>query len=101
MKPNDPLACGHPASLLVRSAESDYCFCELCEARSERNDALKMEEHLGARVRLLTAALRGLLDAGVLNPTGSERVAAAIQDARNALFAKPVEHVLAKVQSNG
>jgi len=58
MKPNDPLPCGHPALMLVRSVESDYCFCELCEARKERDDALQMEAHLGARVRVLEEALR-------------------------------------------
>lgn len=64
MKPNDPLSCGHPASLLVRSVESDYCFCELCEARKERDDALKMEEHLGARVRALNTQV-GILYEGL------------------------------------
>lgn len=52
------LGCGHPASLLVRSTESDYQFCELCEARRERNDALTMEEHLSARVRQMEGALK-------------------------------------------
>ena len=44
------LDCGHPASLLVRSVESDYSFCELCEARKERNDALEMERHYKAKL---------------------------------------------------
>lgn len=57
-EPRVKLECGHPTELLVRSTESDYAFCELCEARSERNDALTMEEHLGARVRVLEEALK-------------------------------------------
>lgn len=50
--------CGHHPSLIVRSVESEYQFCELCEARSERNDALKMEEHYRYRSERLEAALR-------------------------------------------
>lgn len=63
MKQFDPLPCGHPALLLVQSTESDYTFCELCEARSERTDALQMEDHLGARVRILTSALEAMVKA--------------------------------------
>ena len=40
-----PLPCGHHHSLRVRSVESDYEFCQLCEARSELRDALAMEHH--------------------------------------------------------
>lgn len=40
------LECGHPAALLVKSVESDYKFCELCECRSQRNDAEKREAEL-------------------------------------------------------
>ena len=31
--------CGHHHSLLVRSVESEYTFCELCEARHMQRDA--------------------------------------------------------------
>lgn len=55
---SEKLDCGHPASLLIKSTESDYQFCELCEARCERDDALHMEESLGVRVRALEDALR-------------------------------------------
>lgn len=37
------LACGHPAVLLVRSVESDYEHCQLCETRDRLRDALTME----------------------------------------------------------
>ena len=40
---NSLLPCGHHSSLLVKSVESNYQFCELCECRKERNDALEME----------------------------------------------------------
>lgn len=40
------LNCGHPAALLGRSVESDYSFCELCEARSMLRDALYSEGEL-------------------------------------------------------
>lgn len=86
MKPNNPLPCGHPASLLVQSVESDYRFCELCEARSERNDALKMEKHLGARVRILEAALRD-----IANPLLEDDIQAIRSDARAALARRPIE----------
>lgn len=36
---NDPMACGHSKSLLIKSAESDYQFCDLCNERSMRRDA--------------------------------------------------------------
>lgn len=50
--------CGHHPSLIVRSTESEYQFCELCEARSELNDALTMEEHYRYRSERLEVALR-------------------------------------------
>lgn len=37
------LPCGHPAALLVKSVESDYQYCDLCECRKRRNDAEEME----------------------------------------------------------
>lgn len=44
------LKCGHPISLLIRSVESDYAFCELCEERSMRKDSEEMEYHLLAKL---------------------------------------------------
>lgn len=55
---SDTLSCGHPSSLLIRSTESDYQFCELCEVRSERNDAQTMERHYQARVQIMEQALQ-------------------------------------------
>jgi hypothetical protein len=40
------LPCGHPASLLVSSVESDYACCELCDTRSRRDDAEQRELEL-------------------------------------------------------
>ncbi len=37
------LPCKHPFSLLVKSVESNYSFCELCEMRKMRDDAEEME----------------------------------------------------------
>ena len=37
------LPCGHHISLLVKSAESGYQYCDLCECRKQRNDAEEME----------------------------------------------------------
>lgn len=37
------LACGHPTELIERSVESDYAFCQLCEARHRTRDAETME----------------------------------------------------------
>jgi hypothetical protein len=64
--PTIKLACGHPHSLLIRSVESDYSFCELCDTRNQRDDAVTMEAALQIK---LTAAqrenerLRGIPDA--------------------------------------
>lgn len=42
----EAMQCGHPAEFVVKSVESDYQFCELCEAKSQLRDALTMErEH--------------------------------------------------------
>lgn len=43
------LECGHPASLMLHSAETgEPLYCELCDIRSQRNDAVQMEEHYKA-----------------------------------------------------
>lgn len=54
---DEVLACGHHHSLGVRNVESGEVFCEFCEMRSERNDALKMEEHNRARAEAAEAKL--------------------------------------------
>lgn len=38
------LPCGHHASSLVKSVESDAQFCEVCDLMSQRDDAVAMEE---------------------------------------------------------
>lgn len=45
------LECGHPAELLTKSVESDYQFCELCEARSRARDAEAMEAELREQLK--------------------------------------------------
>ena len=57
------LACGHHHSLGVRNIESGVVFCELCEARSELRDALKMEEHNRARAEAAEAKLANAREA--------------------------------------
>lgn len=45
----ETLACGHPASLLLRSAETGApLYCELCDDKTGRRDAEAMEEYLQA-----------------------------------------------------
>jgi len=51
------LPCGHPKSLEVKSVESDYRYCELCETKDRLRDALTMEHELRAKVDKLEAAL--------------------------------------------
>ena len=42
--------CGHPSSLMLRSAETGKAlYCELCDERKRRRDAESMEEHYKAR----------------------------------------------------
>jgi len=47
--------CGHDSSLMVKSVESDYSCCELCECRDRLRDALTMERELSAEVKELKA----------------------------------------------
>lgn len=52
--------CGHPASLLIKSVESDHQFCELCETYDQKRDAIAHGEQLQADVhdlRVLTGRL--------------------------------------------
>ena len=42
--------CGHPSSLMLRSAETGKAlYCEMCDTRSQLNDAVKMEAHYRER----------------------------------------------------
>lgn len=50
------LPCGHPSALLVRSVESDYTACELCDCRQRRDDAERVETELRAEVERLRTA---------------------------------------------
>lgn len=52
----DMLPCGHHPSLLVKSVESDYQFCELCECRRMRNDAEQMERVYKEKLEAVTNA---------------------------------------------
>lgn len=40
------LPCGHPLQLLIKSVESNYSFCELCECQSLKKDAQQREQEL-------------------------------------------------------
>lgn len=51
------LPCGHHSSLLVKSVESNYQYCDFCECRKQRNDALTMEEHYKQRAETAESAL--------------------------------------------
>jgi len=61
------LECGHPASLMLHSAETgEPLYCELCDMRSQRNDAVQMEEHYKAErdaLRERVARLVGVIEA--------------------------------------
>lgn len=54
------LPCGHDHSLGVRNIESNVVFCELCEARDERRDALTMEQDLARELAIAVEALRAI-----------------------------------------
>lgn len=48
--------CGHEVSFLIRSAETgDALYCEICNLRDERNDAVQMEQELRAQLSAATA----------------------------------------------
>lgn len=56
---SEPLKCGHPQSLMLKSAETgEPLYCELCDALSRARDAEAMEAELRETVRNLTQALR-------------------------------------------
>jgi hypothetical protein len=53
-------ACGHHISLLIKSVESDYSFCELCECQSMKRDAEAMELQHQATITAQAAELEAL-----------------------------------------
>ena len=55
--PDTTQPCGHDISLRVKNIESGEAFCELCEARSERDDAIAMETHYQENAKRTEAAL--------------------------------------------
>jgi len=58
---DEPLPCGHPAELLLHSAETGApLYCELCDDKSGRRDAEQREEELSAKVRQLEEQVRDL-----------------------------------------
>lgn len=51
--------CGHPESLLLKSAETgEPLYCEACDDKSGRRDAEACETELRARVTVLEDLLR-------------------------------------------
>jgi len=86
-KGTEQLSCGHPASLMRKSAETgEDLFCELCDCRSARSDAEAME----AKYRADRDAFQALLQEGA---DGFGRVLIATRDwtkrVRAALKGKP------------
>ena len=62
-EPDNALACGHPSSLLLRSAETgEALYCELCDDKSGRRDAVQCETELRAEVERLKTALKTVGD---------------------------------------
>jgi hypothetical protein len=61
----ETLTCGHHVSLWIKSVESAYAFCDLCECRKQRADAELMETELRRELSALRAKegehLRGVL----------------------------------------
>jgi hypothetical protein len=54
--------CGHPASLMLRSAETDEpLYCELCDDKSGRRDAETMEAELREQNAKYRAALAQII----------------------------------------
>lgn len=54
----DAQMCGHPASLLLMSAETgEPLYCELCDMYRQRNDAVAVEAELRKEIAALCAHL--------------------------------------------
>lgn len=57
------LHCGHPASLMLKSAETgNPLYCELCNAMSARNDAEAMERELRQKLASAIPVVEKLLE---------------------------------------
>lgn len=54
------MKCGHHESLLVRSVKSDAEICELCDMRSQRNDAEASEARLQKKHDALVRGIKEL-----------------------------------------
>ena len=66
----DSLPCGHHKSLAINSAETgEFLYCDLCDCRSARNDAERMETELRAELAALSAE-RGGEPVAWMNPYG-------------------------------
>lgn len=67
------LECGHPASLKLHSAETgEPLYCELCDMRSQRNDAVQMEEHYKAELTALRERVARLV--GAIEPVAKVHI---------------------------
>lgn len=56
-EPSPALACGHQASLMLKSAETgEPLYCELCDAQSGRRDAETMEAELRQKLAAMEAS---------------------------------------------
>jgi len=67
------LKCGHPASLMLHSAETgEPLYCELCDMRSQRNDAVQMEEHYKAERDALRERVARLV--GAIEPVAKVHI---------------------------
>jgi hypothetical protein len=80
-----PLPCRHHHSLRVSSVESDYEFCELCEARSRLRDALAMEHHYRRVAEVFETTLRSIATNSCCQPCQEAALVAAA-----ALRSKPM-----------
>lgn len=80
------LGCGHHVSLMLKSAETGASlYCELCDDKSGRADAERMEQEYRARADALEAALSRLvlaIDAVGADDTGSEETLGEWHEAR-------------------
>lgn len=57
------LPCGHHVSLLLSSAETGKpLYCDLCDTREQRDDAVRCETELRATVAAQAAALQSIKD---------------------------------------
>lgn len=84
------LACGHPVSLMLKSAETGKpLYCELCDAQSGRRDAEAMEAELGAKMAVTLWIPDWIRDCGI--ETGHFVSAEAAEDLAKQVRGKFVE----------